>query len=207
LAGSANTYLLFYNYGWDDPGTDYETKVLEQANRAIGLAPDNVWAYYVKASYLGLSRRFKEALGVADAGLAINPNDIRLYMARTHIKISLGRYEQAKADAQRAIRLSPRDPQVGVFHVEIGAAEISVGHFDAAIDEFREAIGSGLHAYYLYANLAAAYANTGKMDEAKAALAEARRLNPNLTVKWMIEHNPNLPAVFDGVRKAGLPEE
>jgi hypothetical protein len=45
------------------------------------------------------------------------------------------------------------------------------------------------------------------MDEAKAALAEARRLNPAITVKWMKEHTPNLPAVSDGLRKAGLPEE
>ena len=45
------------------------------------------------------------------------------------------------------------------------------------------------------------------MDEAKATLAEARQLNPSITVKWMIEHVPNNPAVFDGQRKAGLPEE
>jgi hypothetical protein len=31
------------------------------------------------------------------------------------------------------------------------------------------------------------------MDEAKTALAEARRLNPAITVKWMKEHTPNLP--------------
>ena len=40
-----------------------------------------------------------------------------------------------------------------------------------------------------------------------AALAEARSLNPAITIKWMKEHTPNLPAVFDGLRKAGLPEE
>jgi hypothetical protein len=45
------------------------------------------------------------------------------------------------------------------------------------------------------------------MDETKAALAKARRLNPKLTVKWMIAHMPNLPPVFEGVRKAGLAEE
>jgi hypothetical protein len=26
-------------------------------------------------------------------------------------------------------------------------------------------------------------------------------------VKWMIAHTPNLPPVFEGLRKAGLPEE
>jgi hypothetical protein len=34
-----------------------------------------------------------------------------------------------------------------------------------------------------------------------------RRLNPAITLKWMKEQTPNLPAVFDGLRKAGLSEE
>ena len=89
----------------------------------------------------------------------------------------------------------------------MGDAEINLGHLDAAIDAYRKAIDSGLHQFYVYTNLAAAYALAGQKDEAKAALAEARRLNPAITVKWMKEHTPNLPAVFDGLRKAGLPEE
>jgi hypothetical protein len=39
-----------------------------------------------------------------------------------------------KADVERAMRLSPRDPDVGSWHVDIGDAEISLGHFDAAIE-------------------------------------------------------------------------
>ena len=35
----------------------------------------------------------------------------------------------------------------------------------------------------------------------KASLAEARRLDPKFTVKSMIEHMPNWPAVFEGVRE------
>jgi hypothetical protein len=38
-------------------------------------------------------------------------------------------------------------------------------------------------------------------------MTAARRLNPPITVKWMKEHTPNLPGVFDGLRKAGMPEE
>jgi tetratricopeptide (TPR) repeat protein len=114
---------------------------------------------------------------------------------------------QAKADAQWAMRLSPRDPYLGVFHVDVGDAEISLGHLDAAIDEYRKALDSGLHTFFVNTNLAAAYAHAGKMAEAKAALAEARRLNPAITVKWMKEHSPNLPVVFEGLGKAGLPQE
>jgi adenylate cyclase len=207
LAGSAQTYVFDWNRGWGDPGADYDAKILGPANQAIILAPDDPRSYFPKAQYLGLSRRPSEALDAANAGLAINPNDIGLLIARAIAENSLGQYEQAKADMERAIRLSPRDSQVGVFHIDLGEAEIGLGHFDAAIDELHKAIDLGSRPFFAYTNLAAAFAHAGKMDEAKAALAEARRLNPAITIKWLKEHTPNLPASFDGLRKAGLPED
>jgi tetratricopeptide (TPR) repeat protein len=163
--------------------------------------------YFPKAQYLGLSRRPSEALDAADAGLVINPNDVGLLIARAIVENSLGRYARAKADMEQAIRLSPRDRYVGIFHIDLGEAEIGLGNFDAAIDQFHKAIDAGARPFYAYTNFAAAYAHAGKMDEAKTALAEARRLNPAITLKWLKEHTPNLPASFDGLRKAGLPEE
>jgi hypothetical protein len=117
LAGSAHTYFLDYFFGWGEPGTDYEAKALGQADRAIALDPNNVRAYFAKASYLALSRRPSEALGAADAGLAVNSNYAQLYLPRTVAENSLGRYEQAKSDAEQAMRLSPQDPLAGTFHV------------------------------------------------------------------------------------------
>lgn len=55
-------------YGWSEADTDYEAKALEQANRAIALAPDNLRAYLPKALYPSMSRRPNEALGAAMAG-------------------------------------------------------------------------------------------------------------------------------------------
>jgi adenylate cyclase len=206
LAGEAYTYHIAYFYGWKTT-EDYEAKVLGQANRAIALAPDNMRAYWVKCEYLNTSRRPNESLAAANTGLAINPNYAPLLAARGNAESSLGRFEQAKSDVQQAMRLSPRDPLIGMFHVILGDAELGLGHFDAAIEKYHNAIDASYRVYFAYSNLAAAYALEGKMDEAKTALAEARRIFPKLTVKWMIEHTPNLPAVFDGLRKAGLPEE
>jgi adenylate cyclase len=108
---------------------------------------------------------------------------------------------------KQAMRLSPHDPLVAIFHMVSGDAELGLGHFEAAIDEYHTATDSGFRLFFAYANLAAAYALEGKMDEAKTALAEALRIKPKLTVKWMIAHTPNLPPVFEGLRKLGLPEE
>ena len=69
LVGSANTYLAEYSYGWTDPETDYDAKILGQADQAIALARDNTWAYSVKGTYLNFSLRPRDALRVANAGL------------------------------------------------------------------------------------------------------------------------------------------
>ncbi len=206
LAGEAECYVLERFY-FANPETDYEAKVIGQADRAIALAPDTMWAYVAKSVYLSESRRFDESLRTADAGLAINPNYAPLYAPRSIANASLGQFEQAKSDAQQGMRLSPRDPLIGVFHVHSGDAELGLGHFDAAIDEYHNATDSGFRPFFVYNDLAAAYALEGKMDEAKSALAEARRLNPKLTVKWLQSVAPNIPALFEGLRKAGLPEE
>ena len=178
LAGDAYAYYVEYSRGWATAGTDYEAKILGQANRAIALAPGNVWAYYVKSGYLTISQRANEGLSAADAGLAINPDDPPLYRARSLAENALGRYEQAKSDVQQAIRLSPRDPMIGIWLLSLGDAELGLGHFDAAIDEYKKAIDAGWRAYQPYRGLTAAYALEGKMEEATSALAEARRLNP-----------------------------
>ena len=163
-------------------------------------------AHQVKASYLFQARRPNEALNAAEAGLAVNPNYAALYGSRSSAEMSLGRFEQAITDAQRAMRLSPRDPIIGVWHVLWADAELGRGNYDVAIEHYRSAIVAGFHTYIPYTDLAAAYALAGRMDEAKSALAEARGLREGLTVEWLMAHAPNVPRLFEGVRKAGLPE-
>jgi adenylate cyclase len=205
LAGDAMTYQVDYLYGWSPAGTDYEGKVIGQANRAISLAPDDWRGYWPKSSYLRMSNRAIEALQVADDGLATNPNSSNLYQARSFAEVALGHFDQAISDVKQAIRLSPRDPQVGLRHVTIGDAEVGLGHLDAAIDEYQKAIDAGYS--NRIANMAGAYALQGKMVEAKSVLAEALRAKPKLTVKLLAERWAVPPALAEGLRKAGLPEE
>ena len=200
------TTLTRFN-GWGDPGTDYDAKVLGQANRAIISPPTIPAAYTQRRSIWPYRADTREALGAADAGLAVNPNYPLLYQARAIAETSLGRFEQAKADLERAMQLSPRDPYFGGISRDPGRRGDQPRPFRRGDRRISQGDRLGLSTYFVYTNLAAAYAQAGKMDEAKADLAEARRLNPAITVKWMKEHSPNLPAVFDGLRKAGMPEE
>ena len=207
LSSNAATYLFEHIFGWENSETDYDAKVLGQIDRALALAPQYAYAYVTKSYYLGMSRRFDDAVRAADAGLAINPNIAPLYAARAGAEISLGRFDQAKSDLHQAVRLSPRDPRMHSWQEELGDAELGAGRTQAAIEEYQKSFDSGDRSYFIYANLAATYALVGKIDEAKSYLVEARRLNPKLTVKWYREHAEDITARSEGLRKVGLPEE
>jgi TolB-like protein len=58
LAGSAYAYYISRMFAWGDPGTDYEAKVLGQADRAIVLAPEQRPSISRK---IGLSDQFTAA--------------------------------------------------------------------------------------------------------------------------------------------------
>jgi hypothetical protein len=62
-----------------------------------------------------------------------------------------------------------------------------------------------------YAALAAFYAAADKAAEAKAALAEAMKLNSKLSVAWLHARQPGFidspPGFREAMIKAGLPEE
>jgi adenylate cyclase len=207
LAGEAMAYTFEYAFGWRNPETDYDAKILGQADRSIALARDNMHTYSAKSSYLALSLRPNDGLRVANAGLVINPNYAPLYAIRGNAETYLRQFEQARSDVEQAMRLSPRDPRIGQWHNLMAGAELGLGHFDAAIDEANKAIDAGWRSFYSYQYLAAAHALKGDIDQAKAPLAEARRLNPKVSVKWLVGNEPFLQPAFDALRKAGLPEE
>jgi adenylate cyclase len=210
LGGDAATYLNEKLFGWANPETDYEAKVLGQADRAIALAPRTAWNYSTKSVWLTMTGHPKEGLGVADAALAINPKYAAEYSYRAYAETALNQFEQAKSDLQQAMRLSPLDPRMGAFHDKMAWAELGLGHFDAAIEESSRAIDVGSKAWFTYRCLATAHGLKGDIEDAKAPLAEARRFNPKLSIKWMTGTKlfPNYSQPwYDALRKAGLPEE
>ncbi len=207
LAGVADAQLINFAYGWGQPKVDFDLTLVPMADKAIAINTYNPAAYLEKSMYLFLTKRGAEAFNTADAGLASNPNSAQLYFARAGAENSLGRFEQAKADIAAAFRMSPRDPDVGRWYWTIGQAELGLGHYEAAVAQFHRAIEVGRRDFVSYVNLASANALAGHDAEAKAALAEAKRLNPKLTVKWWIDHGPSMPILFEGIRKAGLEED
>ena len=105
------------------------------------------------------------------------------------------------------MRLSPRDPYIGFWHVGLGDPELGLGHFDAAIGEYHKAIDAGLHSSIPYQDLAAAYALEGKWKRRSTHLGGGPVASIPNSPKWMRVHARTYRPCSRGLRKAGLPEE
>ena len=195
-------------YGWGSTAAeDKPLAQMELLTKAIAINPGYAMAYYIKSTLLWVAKEYPESLAAAETEVALDPNSAYGYSAMGRAEALLGRCEQSIAHTKQAFALSPRDPFSGIWYMHLGLAEFCRGRLDAAIEQLKRAIVSGYPTYFPYALLAGAEAAKGNDAEAKLALAEARRLNPQLTIKFFAETMPSPPIVIDGLRKAGLPEE
>jgi tetratricopeptide (TPR) repeat protein len=120
---------------------------------------------------------------------------------------------------QRAIRLSPRDPQIGLFYCRIGSGNLLQSRVEEAIAWYERARNATPGHPQFRTFLAASYALVGDAERAAAELAQARRLvsddryastaNVRAITCW---GDATISALaeetyFAGLRKAGMPED
>ena len=206
LAGSALAYVFDFSFGSPDPKIDYSETVLARADKALEIDPGNTIAINAKVMYLIYAHQLGKAVSVSADGLQANPNSPYLLGGHALASVFSGYYQQAASDLTEAIKLSPRDTMLGDWHFTNCSAEFGLGHLDAAVGECKRSIEAGYNVYNVYRNLASLYALQGKMDEAKTALDDARRLNPKFTIEFASATAPKIPNMLDGLRKAGLAE-
>jgi adenylate cyclase len=92
----------------------------------------------------------------------------------------LGQPEAGIPHIEKAIRLSPRDPNVASIYWALGMCHLLLGHVDQAIDFFRRARAANPRWWWTHFCLAGALGVKGELDEARAALAEGMKLKPEV---------------------------
>jgi adenylate cyclase len=188
----------------------------EAATRATAVAPDSAQAQSVKAEILGLQNRFEAALATYDRAIALDRNLTSAHVGRARSLIAAGRAGDAVAPVERAIRLSPRDPDLYLWYYVVCHAHTHLARDAATIEWCLKSVATGKMFWHAWVDLASAYAWRGQTAEAAAAVAEILKLRPGLTVQQMAEEafafsenatfRKEYQRIAEGVRKAGLPE-
>jgi TolB-like protein/DNA-binding response OmpR family regulator len=181
---------------------------------ALHLAPDHAPAHL----WIGIAQIYtnRAARGSAECERAL-ALDRNLANAHSYIglaKLVSGYAEETEAHVKEALRLSPRDNRAFVWIQFVGTAKILLGSDEEAVSSFQRVIEIDRNYPVAYFYLAAALAHLERLEEARSAVRTGLALRPDFTlarfrVGALSDNARYLAArerIYDGMRKAGLPE-
>ena len=189
------------------------------ADRALAAFPGKPLPHYAKGQVLRAQQRYEEAIAEYETVVAFNRNWVHAIAALGYCKFATGSLDEAIPAQERAIRLSPRDPQIWLCYFWIGQAHLLQSRVDEAILWFERAHTANPDQPFPHAYLAAAYALKGESGRAAAELAEARGLSSDDRYSSIARlravgtfGGSKIRALFEaiyfiGLREAGMPEE
>jgi adenylate cyclase len=195
--------------GWaENPERNYE-EAFELAQRAV-----NLDARYPNARFaLGLvcmwTSRSDRAIAAFGEAIKLNPSFAAAHVLLGQMYLYSGRPDQAIALAEKGIRLSPNDPRLFIWLPALAGA-----HYQ--LRNYAEAVNFGRRSWTLNRNwpgglryVVAGLAQLGRIEEAAAALAELKLLNPSLAfvegnLRRLFNDPDAVAHILDGLRKAGF---
>lgn len=185
------------------------------ATKALSLAPDFAWAHLCMGLVQIFTNRATEGIAEMERALALDRNIASAHGHIGYAKIVLGRSEEAEAHILEALRLSPQDPFAYLWMTHAGTANLYLGRDKPAVAWLRRCIELNRNYPIAQLCLGAAYAQLGKLDEARAAARAGLTNDPTFTIRRFrssaASDYPNYLAgrerAIEGMRKAGVPEE
>jgi TolB-like protein/class 3 adenylate cyclase len=123
-------------------------------------------------------------IGLVDRALALNPSFARGWYVSGILRLWAGQPDLAIEHAGTSLRLSPREP-VGTPLSLMGGAYFFKRQFDEAVSKVLLAIQDDPGFPPSYRVLAACYAHMGRLDEARAIVAQLRTITPQVVPNFL----------------------
>jgi tetratricopeptide (TPR) repeat protein len=168
--------------GWNDTPGDTIAATLGLARRAVALDPRDPaaqaalgWAYLM-AGDLG------NGLNAARRAVELNPSMPEAWGWLSWAQLLAGNTEDCIAAAERTQRLNPQGAYSSIVYDNLSQCYWQDGRYDEGIHAARRLLAE-LPDYFLgHVFVAMNAVPLGRLDEARAAIAEARRAQPQLSL-------------------------
>ena len=182
-SGLAHAWLSFtvmrtVTHGWTEADQDERARSLQIARRSVELEPASPLCLSALAFALALNERWDEAAEMARLSLGTGrPADFGTRLSCGEVLAAAGLPEEAAATVQAVYALDPHAPPRG--RAVLGRALLLAGRAEEALAELRRCTARQPDYAPCYRSIVVAAVETGRLLEARAALAEIARLQPN----------------------------
>jgi len=199
-------------FGWSTDPPGWLNEARELAEQAANFDDNDAWVQCVLGLCQFIAKQPEKANDHYRKAIALNPS---FALGHGYLALQLayaGESEEAIEQADTAIALSPRDPELLHFFLAIGTAHFVAGRYEEAAmwahKAVRERPGAGPGPPRL---LAASLAHLNRIDEAQMAFAPVLDMTPHISAAGIRQsihfgRSDDLERYVLGLKKAGMPE-
>ncbi len=182
LAHLAFAKLWEVSLGWSHTPKETVATALATARRAVELDPRDPAAHNALGFACLMSGDVHCGLESTQRAVALNPSMPEAWTSLAYAQLLSGDPTGCIASNRRALELNPQGPTTSIAYDNIALANWETGHYDASIDAARRLTAARPTYYWGYVYLALDAVSLGRLDEARAAIAEARRVQPDVSL-------------------------
>ncbi|MEO5615985.1 MAG: adenylate/guanylate cyclase domain-containing protein [Cypionkella sp.] len=183
-------------------------EALEAAKEAVILTPDLEYAFWARGLALGAHGEVASAINDFERAIELNPNCSLAYGSMAFALVRAGRFQESLDASMIALNSNPLDPSVFFRYSILGYAAFFMGDHEAAEKWCRKAITLKPTDFGTRTVLIAILQSTDRLDEAKHAVAECRKLFPTASLRWAARYNtsrePEASQFLELLSAAGL---
>ena len=195
--------------GWRT-GEDVSAEVIRTALMSTKVGPENGIAHGTASAYLAFfGGSLDQAVEFAHRAISLHPNSDIVRISVGWAFVYNGDFNVALTHLAAGLRMAPFGPRLGDLLVGIANAYFFQRNFAEAVDQANRALARMPGHPIVWRVKASALAHAERIDEARDTMrhlltllpnARASRLRANYRHQWMRD------LLFDGLRKAGMPE-
>ena len=182
------------------------SKAVKSAEKAIELDGSLAEGHAALGYALLTMRQHDKAIEVAERAVSLNPNSATALFTLAQCMHFSGRWKAGLPLLRQAIRLNPFVP---IYYSYLGSACRETGRYEEGINALKKSLTFAPNDLFAHINLVALYMYAGREDEARAAVAEVKRIAPNFSLTRYRKTQPwkesvDTSRVFEAMEKAGL---
>ncbi len=203
--GLGDYYLDTVEYGWTEFSEQALERAYDLAQKALVLDQSNAAAHTLLGSVFAFRAKYDLAISALQKAIELNPNDADSYHNLGWVLLWSGKHDEAIIALKTAIRLDVNSLQNTRMH--LGFAYYLKDQYEDAIRSLEKGVIHRPNFLGYHIALAAAYAQSGRLQDARQSAAKVLRLDPFFEIEsyGTAFRNPaDRQKIIEGLQKAGL---
>jgi adenylate cyclase len=188
------------------PGPDSLERAFELAHEAVTLNDSAPAAHALLGRLLVEKRKYDQGVSEGERPIVLAPNLAFVHMVMADILNVAGNYEEAIQQAEKAMRLDPRNRDW--YLLDVGFSYILMRRYEEAVPILKRHLARYPNVLSAHLFLAVAYSELGLKEQSQAEATKVMRINPQFSLQVFSQgplKDRSLAQSFLGdLRKAGL---